>query len=51
MSLSSSITASPLSAPIWNDFAPCVPFSSLLPPKDVVSAIRFSSSFSAVTSS
>ncbi|CRZ49440.1 Uncharacterised protein [Vibrio cholerae] len=45
------MTASPLSAPIWNDLVEKVPLSNLLPPNDVVSAIRFSSSFSAVISS
>ncbi|CSB86388.1 Uncharacterised protein [Vibrio cholerae] len=46
-----SITASPLSAPIWNDLVANVPLSSLLPPKEVVSATRLSSSFNAVISS
>ncbi|CSB27905.1 Uncharacterised protein [Vibrio cholerae] len=46
-----SMTASPESAPIWNDLLPNEPFSSLLPPKEVVSAIRFNSSLRADTSS
>ncbi|CSE00662.1 Uncharacterised protein [Vibrio cholerae] len=48
---SESCTASPLLAPIWKLAFINWPLSSLRPAKEVVSAIRFNSSFKAAISS